>query len=299
MANTIDVARVLMFSENYKHIAQEMGGVYRGLFEDVEVVGKRRKENFIGTGSASTKTGRLQGITYADPAHTARWLTTSTKYEAIAVDKEDILRVLTDPRSKYMEHMAMTMNREFDTVIEAAFDAAVTTGEDADGSAAFDTTNNQVAAGSANLTIDKLRETLRRLEVYGFVHENPNETLYFSYNPSNKEALLGTTQIGSIDYNNVKALVQGEIDTFMGFKFLTTTLNGSGDGLGIGASVSRDCWAFSSSAMQVGHGRDIHVKVSELVDLVGHPWQLYVEEDYGAMRMYEGKIVQVIVDETA
>ncbi len=298
MASTIDVARIVMFSDNYKHLAQEMGSVYRPLFEDVEVVGKRRKENFIASTSASTKTGRNQGITYVDPTHTARWLATKTKYWSTLVDKEDILRVMADPRSKYLENGVIAMNNEFDSVVETAFDATVTTGEDADGSTTFPTATQQVAVGSTGLTTAKLRSALQILEQNGFVHQRPQIPLYCVYTPAQKNNLLATTEIGSADYNIVKALVNGEIDTWMNFKFLTSTLNGSGDGLGAGLSTNRDVWCFSGDSMQVGHGRDLHVKVTEQTDLVGHPWQIYIEEDYGAMRLEETKVVQVVCNET-
>lgn len=34
--------------------------------------------------------------------------------------------------------------------------------------------------------------------------------------------LLRETEVSSYDFNNVKALVEGKIDTFMGFKFIRT-----------------------------------------------------------------------------
>jgi hypothetical protein len=34
--------------------------------------------------------------------------------------------------------------------------------------------------------------------------------------------LLGTTQVTSSDFNTVKALVQGSVDSFMGFKFISS-----------------------------------------------------------------------------
>jgi len=43
---------------------------------------------------------------------------------------------------------------------------------------------------------------------------------FFLITPGGLEQLLGATEVTSIDYNNVKALVQGEVDTFMGFKFV-------------------------------------------------------------------------------
>jgi len=296
MASTIDVARIVQFGENFRHRVQEMGSVFRGIFDEVEVIGKRRKIDFLGSSETITKTGRNQAITYIDPAHTARWLSSKTDYWSALVDKEDILRVLADPKSKYMESGVMAINRHFDNVVIDAFNASVPTGEDADGSQAF-LAANQIAAGSTGLTIAKLRQALRLLEQGGFVHQS-GDMLFAVLTPKQKENLLATTEVGSQDFNSVRALVNGDVDTFMGFKFLTSTLLDSGDGLGAGLSTDREVYCFSNRAMMVGIGRDMITDINEQTQLVSHPFQVYLEHDIGAVRMQEELIVQIDCDET-
>jgi hypothetical protein len=50
---------------------------------------------------------------------------------------------------------------------------------------------------------------------------DPDRQRYFVTNPYNINQLLNTTEVKSSDYNTVKALAKGEIDTYMGFKFIS------------------------------------------------------------------------------
>jgi len=66
--------------------------------------------------------------------------------------------------------------------------------------------------------------------------------------------LLGDSSITSADYNNVKALVSGEINTFMGFNFHVIESRSEG-----GLSVSGFAW--HDSAVGVAVGMEVSAKV--------------------------------------
>jgi len=84
-----------------------------------------------------------------------------------------------------------------------------------DGLAASSTTNT-IADGGTNLTVAKLREAKKIT-----VEENWPEdvTYHIAIGASQLDSLLSQTEVTSSDYNTVKALVRGDIDTFLGFKF--------------------------------------------------------------------------------
>ena len=48
----------------------------------------------------------------------------------------------------------------------------------------------------------------------------PNANLYAAITAQGLGGLLNEEEITSVDYNNVKALVNGDVDTFGGFKFV-------------------------------------------------------------------------------
>ena len=236
----------------------------------------------------NTKTSRNEAINYIDPAHTRRWLSTKTFYWSALIDKEDLLRILIDPQSEYARAAAWAMGRNIDQVLINAFDATVTTGENADGTQAFDTSNQQIAAGSAGLTIDKLRQAKQKLDVN---EVDPGLRRYFLCSSKQIENLLGTTEVTNADYNTVRALMQGEVNTYMGFNFIRSELlDKSGN--------NRDCYAVVEDCMRLGIGRDILTKMSEVNTLVSHPTQIYFEMDLGAVRVQETNIVKVICDES-
>lgn len=286
--STVDTARVLQFEANVVHLVQQLGTRYRGLFPEVEVVGKRRSIERLGSSDVNTKTARNQAIDYINPAHTRRWLSTKTYYWSALIDKEDLLRVLIDPQSEYARNAAWAMGRNIDQVLINAFDATVATGEDADGSQSFDTSNQQIAAGSAGLTIDKLRQAKQKLDVN---EVDPSLRRYFLCSSKQIENLLGTTEVTSADFNSVRALVNGEVNSFMGFEFIRSELLDKN-------SNDRDCYAVVEDCMRLGIGRDIITKMTEVNTLVSHPTQIYFEMDLGAVRVQETNIVKVICDES-
>ena len=71
--------------------------------------------------------------------------------------------------------------------------------------------------------------------------------------------LLGTTQVTSSDFNSVKALVQGEVDTFLGFKFITSNRLAKGGN-------DRTCIAFAQDGITLAVGKDVSARIDERAD---------------------------------
>jgi hypothetical protein len=74
----------------------------------------------------------------------------------------------------------------------------------------------------------------------------PSEGRNLLMHASQLDALLGETEITSQDFASVKALVQGEINTFMGFNILTI---GDRDEGGIPKPSTRTCFAWHKDSM--------------------------------------------------
>jgi len=143
------------------------------------------------------------------------------------------------------------------------------------------------SAASSGLTIGKLRKAkqiLDRNEV------DPTERRYIACTAKQITDLLQTTQVTSSDFNTVKALVAGEINTFMGFEFVRTEL------VRTNASSNRRvaCWAQSGLLLAVGS--DITVDIGPRRDK-RNATQVYVSATFGATRMEEEKVVEIICAE--
>jgi hypothetical protein len=105
--------------------------------------------------------------------------------------------------------------------------------------------------------------------------------------------LLRTTEVSSADFNSVKALVQGQLDTFMGFKFRRVAK--SFLPYTTGTDV-RKVVAYVKSAVKLADaGRKVHVDIRPDKS---HALQIRTVASLGATRMEEKKVVSIACDES-
>jgi len=74
----------------------------------------------------------------------------------------------------------------------------------------------------------------------------PSEGRYLLMHASQLDALLGETEVTSSDFATVKALVRGEVSSFMGFDVLTI---GDRDEGGLPKPSTRTCFAWHKDSM--------------------------------------------------
>jgi hypothetical protein len=95
---------------------------------------------------------------------------------------------------------------------------------------------------------------------------------------------LGVTEATSADYNSVKALIRGEIDTWMGFKWIMSTVLTTVSAstlIGVAYQKYGICMAMGSAPL---------VRTDERSDL-SYSWQVYYELNIGAVRLEEDRVV--------
>ena len=97
--------------------------------------------------------------------------------------------------------------------------------------------------------------------------------------------LLNTTQITSSDYNSVKALVNGQVDSFLGFKFVRTerlpkTVN------------DRFCLAWARGCVAFGTGMDTMTSIDPL-PTKNYSVQVYARMSVGATRIEDSGVVEI------
>jgi hypothetical protein len=78
-------------------------------------------------------------------------------------------------------------------------------------------------------------------------------------------SLLSETAVTSSDFNSVKALVQGEVNTFLGFQFHTIGDRTEG-GLAIDGSSDRTCFAFHRDAIGYGEGLGMRTEINYIAE---------------------------------
>jgi hypothetical protein len=102
--------------------------------------------------------------------------------------------------------------------------------------------------------------------------------------------LLNDSTITSADYNSVKMLVSGEINTFMGFNWIHT------EQLGVASSI-RTCLAWCQDAVLLGISTEASGDVSRRPDK-NNGLQVSYSMDQGATRMNEVGCVEILCDES-
>mgnify|MGYP003134107003 CR=1 FL=1 len=290
MSTQVTTAFVQQYSANVQMLSQQMGSRLRDAVRVENVVGKNAFIDQIGSATAALRTSRHADTPQMDTPHDRRRLSLADYEYADLVDDQDKVRMLIDPTSSYARAAAAAMGRAMDDVIITAATGTASTGETGSGSASLDATANSVGSASSNdgLTLAKLREAKRKMDLNDV---DPSIPRYIAVGPKQIEDLLGDTTVTSSDFNTVKALVQGELDTYMGFRFIMSNR------LSVDSNDIRKCFAWAEDGLTLGIGKDISARIDERADK-GYATQVYYCMSIGSVRMEEDKVVQIFCDET-
>ena len=286
MSTQINTAFVQQYSANVQMLSQQMGSRLRDAVRVESMTGKNAFFDQVGLATATKRTTRHADTPQMDTPHARRRVSLVDYEYADLIDDQDKIRMLIDPTSSYAMAAAAAMGRAMDDEIIAAATGTAFTGETGSTSTALPAAQ-QIAAGGTDLTVAKLREAKKKLDL---ADVDPSINRYIACGPDQIEALLGDTNVTSSDFNTVKALVQGEVTQFMGFEFIMTNrLAKSGD--------NRTCFAWAEDGLALAIGKDVNARIDERADK-GYATQVYYCMSVGATRMEEEKIVQILCDES-
>jgi len=286
MSLNVTTAFVQQYSANVQMLSQQMGSLLRDAVRVESVTGKNAYFDQIGKVTAVKRTSRHSDTPQIDTPHARRRVSMDDYEFADLIDDQDKVRMLIDPTSAYAQAAAASMGRQMDDVIITAATGTANTGETGSTSTSM-LAGHQIANGGADLTVAKLRTAKKTLDLASV---DPSIQRYIAVGPDQVDSLLGDVNVTSSDFNTVKALVQGEIDTFMGFKFITSNrLSKSGN--------IRTCFAWAEDGLALAVGKDVMARVDERSDK-GYATQVYYCMSIGATRMEEEKVVQIDCDES-
>lgn len=281
MSTQVTTAFVQQYSANVQMLSQQMGSRLRDAVRVENMTGKNAFFDQVGKATAQKRTTRHADTPQIDTPHARRRVSLVDYEYADLIDDQDKVRMLIDPTSAYAMASAAAMGRAMDDEIITAALGTAYTGETGSTATALPA-GQKIAAGGTDLTLAKLREAKKILDL---ADVDPSIPRYIACGPNQIEALLGDTTVTSSDFNTVKALVQGEIDQFMGFKFIVSNR------LAI-ASSTRSCFAWAEDGLALAVGRDVMARIDERSDK-GYATQVYYCMSIGATRMEEEKVVQI------
>ena len=287
MSSQITTAFVEQYSANIQMLSQQMGSLLRDAVRNESVVGKDAYFDQIGKVTAVLKTSRHSDTPQIDTPHSRRRVSLADYEFADLIDQQDKVRLLIDPTSSYAKAAAYAMGRAMDDVIIAAALGTANTGVSGGTPVTFPA-GNIVAAntGGTGMNIAKLAAAKQILDA-GDV--DPSIKRHIIVSPAEIADLLNNTTVTSSDFNTIKALVQGEIDSFMGFKFhVSNRLVDNG-------AANTQCIAFAEDGILLGIGKDVTARIDERADK-SYATQVYYCQTIGATRMEEAKVVSVLAN---
>jgi len=271
----------------------------------------------IGTNEALDKVARFADSPVQAISHQRRRVSAQPKNAGFFVEGFDTRRMNYDVFQPYAEATSMAMARKMDSVIvDAAFGSAYesdggvmdgateivwSTGTfpnqfiDVDfqvGSATVDYSGIDNTAGNRRtLSIDKLLKARRILsENEADQYDEGGNPLYFIVcSAAQIEALLHSTTIQSIDYNNIRALVEGQTNYYAGFQFIryeSMPTTGSSD------TLTEQVLAFHPQGLAFCSWEEPITEIERRSDKSFVPYA-YFEMDIGATRVWEEMVIQI------
>jgi len=232
MAQNVTTAFVDLFDSEVKQ-AYQAESLLRGTMRTRSgVAGNTVKFPTIGKGVATLRVPQ----TDVTPLNVTYGQVTATMEDYIAAEYSDIFQqshINFDERSELVQVVSKSIARRMDQIMIDALNAAT-------GTSTVATTVGP--GGNTDMNIEKLRATAKALNEKNV----PSEGRYLLMHATQLDSLLGEQEITSQDFAAVKALVQGEINTFMGFNILTM---GDRDEGGIPKPSTRTCFAWHKDSM--------------------------------------------------
>lgn len=286
MSTQVNTAFVQQFKDNLIHLSQQKGSKLARTVKKEMVTGKSAHFERLGATVAQIRTSRHGDTPLVDTPHSRRRVTMNDYEVADLIDNQDKLRMLIDPQSDYAQAMANSLGRKLDDIIIAAAEGnstAVDSSDTASSVALTHTIDEDFNTANSDIIVEKVIEASR---ILASNEVDESESRFFVLDSTALHNLLNETEVKSADFNSIKALVRGDLNTFMGFEFirserLTTTSEGF-----------KRCLAYAGSGIGLAMGQDITVRISERDDK-SYATQVYASMTAGAVRIEEEKVIAV------
>ena len=238
MAIGLSNAFVTLFDAEVKQAYQAKAQLIAAVRQRRGVEGSTAKFPKVGKGVATLRIPQ----TDVTPLNVDFSQVTATMEDWNAAEYSDIFmqqKVNFDERQELVQVVANAIGRRQDQLIIDALN----------GSGTSLAVSNDIGGTDTNLNVAKLREAKKLLDKGNVPPQDRHVVLH----ANNLASLLSETAVTSSDFNTVKALVAGEINTFLGFTFHVLGDRTEG-GLAVDGSLDRTVWAFHKDAVGYAEG---------------------------------------------
>jgi len=222
------------FDDDVKHAFQSSGTLRNTVTVRNGVVGDIYKFRKMGKGLANQKATQAD-VTPMDVSHSLINCTLGNWNAPEYTDIFDAAEVNFDEQRELAQTIAGALGRRLDQLIIDALGAESSPA-------------GTIAHGSAGMTVAKVVEAAKHLNDKGV----PPEGRHFAISAAGLEDLLNISTVTSADYNSVRLLMSGEMDSWMGFKWHMIESRSEGGLTVSGGTTEGFAWHDSSVGLAIG-----------------------------------------------
>lgn len=301
MAVTIDQNFAMKFSSVLYLLSQQQGSKFASKVRNENVASAELAyfDTLAEDDDTAQKTGRHQGTPISEAVFGRRRVIPYPWTNKKVLDKEDLDRMLPDPRNPVAMNQVRSLGRKKDDLIITAALGSASIGKAGGTSVTYQAESSSIhgdgtvaavgtlatTAGSGSLADMSLEKMLTMMRLFNAEDVDPDIPKFWAVSPKTIEDMLNLTEVGSSDYNTVKALQQGRMDTFGGFDFFwTNRLN-----LDAAGSTGYRSIAWAQDGIILASIGDISTRIEE-AERLDFAWVLFSKMDLGAVRMEGAKV---------
>lgn len=301
--STVTTAFTEQYSALVYMLSQQKGSKFRNLVRN-ETVSNARNAYFerLGVATAQEITTRHGDTPLNEIPHSRRRLTPADYNTATLLDHQDQLKMLIDPKSPYANAQAMELGRIIDDVIITAALGDVATGQSGGTAVTFQNDSRSMngdgtitalgtLASAGTETDITLAKILAMMNLFNEEDVDPDIPKNWAVSPREIQIMLDITEIGSADFNTVKALAAGKVETFSGFNFFWTNRLPKD----AASETTTRTIAWAQDGLILGTAQNITSKISERDDK-NYSIQVYAEQSLGAIRLEGAKVHEALMD---
>jgi hypothetical protein len=249
MSTSISTAFIAQFDAEVKQAYQGASKLMNTVRTKTGVVGSTHRFPKMGKGLAQPRIPQSDvvpmNVTHSNATATL------TDWEAPEYsDIYDLQKINYDERKELVTTISSAIGRRADQIVLDAADA---------GASATQVDEN-VGGTNSGLNVAKLRRAKRLLDAAGV----PSSDRTFVINANGLEDLLGEEKSTSIDYASVKALVNGEVNTLLGFNFVMIEDRDEG-GIALTGNLRKN-FAYHKSAIGLAVGIDMRTEMNYIAE---------------------------------
>jgi hypothetical protein len=287
MSENITTAMEKQYQDDFILMSMVMGSKLRDWIYWDDVQAEKGYFDLIGETGGQVKQERNEDTIYSNPEHGRVQVTPLPWYDAILVDKTDIPRIIADPKNKYKIAQVRAAGKWMDTQILTQALGTAYTGVDGATSTSF-SSDNQVAVASTGMSFAKCK-ALRKV-LYATYDVDPDLPLYGVLTENQAQDLLDETEVGSIDYNAIKPLVDGTMD---GVKFMGVNWRVLSTGVvPTDANDYRRVVVWAEGGIGGGMTQDVQTLIDRIPTKT-QGYQIWTDLMAGFCRLEQAKVVEV------